>query len=75
MLPSPRHFEQAAELVTPEMTRESQVCGPDIDRHVEAMTEYVDAGYDEVYTSQIGAAGKDFFRWAADELLPRLREG
>lgn len=48
VLPSPRHFEQAAELVNPEMTREALVCGPDIDRHVAMMTEYVDAGYDEV---------------------------
>jgi hypothetical protein len=28
-----------------------------------------------VYASQIGTADRDFFRFAADELLPALREG
>ena len=30
VLPSPQHFEQASQLVTPEMTAESAPCGPDI---------------------------------------------
>lgn len=73
VLPSPRHFEQAAELVTPEMMRESLVCGPDIDRHVEMMTEYVDAGYDEVYVANMGPHWRDMIRAYGDEVLPRLR--
>ena len=35
VLPSPTHFEQASELVTEQMTRESTVCGSDVDTHVE----------------------------------------
>lgn len=73
VLPSPRHFEQAAELVTPEMMKESLVCGPDVDRHVEMMTGYVDAGYDEVYVANMGPHWRDMIRVYGDEVLPRLR--
>jgi hypothetical protein len=32
-----------------DMTRESSVCGRDVDRHVEAFSPYADAGFDDVY--------------------------
>ena len=73
VLPSPRHFEQAAELVTPKMTRESQVCGPDIERHVQALTEYVDAGYDEVYVANMGPHWREMITAYGEDVLPRLR--
>ena len=72
-LPMPAHFEQAGSLVTKEQVAEKYSCGPDPEVHAESFQSYVDAGYDEVYAAQIGGAGKDFFRFAADELLPRLR--
>ncbi len=74
-LPMPAHFEQAAELVTEDMTAEKLSCGPDVEAHVQSLAEYRDAGYEEVYVAQIGGAGKDFFRFAEEELLPALREG
>ena len=73
VLPSPKHFEQASELVTEEMTRESTVCGRDVDRHVEAFGPYADAGFDEVYVANMGPNYRDFFSLYADEVLPRLR--
>ncbi|MDX6275617.1 MAG: hypothetical protein QOJ92_2827 [Frankiales bacterium] len=73
VLPSPKHFEQVSELVTPDMTRESTVCGPDVDRHVGALREYVDAGFDEVYVGQIGGELEGFFGCYRDEVLPTLR--
>ena len=73
MLPSPKHFEQASELVTEDMTRESSVCGRDVDRHVEAFEPYADAGFDEVYIANMGPHYRDFFTLYADEVLPRLR--
>src|SRR3712207_5499320 len=54
VLPSPKHFEQASELVTRESTAESIVAGPDIDSHIEALKSYVDAGLDEVYVANMG---------------------
>lgn len=79
VLPSPRHFEQASSLVTEPMTRANFALGPDVDAHVEAFRPYVEAGYDEVYISQIGAARKGteatgFFDFYRDEVLPRLRD-
>ncbi|RZU54040.1 G6PDH family F420-dependent oxidoreductase [Krasilnikovia cinnamomea] len=54
VLPSPRHFEQAATLVTPEMTRSALPCGPDPAKHAEQLKTYADAGFDEVYVASIG---------------------
>ncbi len=73
VLPTPRHFEQAASLVTEEMIGQSIVCGPDVDRHVAAVQEYVAAGYDEVYVGQIGPEQDGFFGFYQREVLPRLR--
>jgi G6PDH family F420-dependent oxidoreductase len=68
----PKHFEQVAALVTEEMTAESVACGPDLERHVDAITPYLEAGYDEVYVSQMGADQEGFFRFWENELQPRL---
>ena len=54
VLPSPQHFEQASELVTRESTAESIVAGNDVERHVQQLRDYVDAGYDEVYVANMG---------------------
>jgi G6PDH family F420-dependent oxidoreductase len=54
VLPSPKHFEQASQLVTPEMTRKSAPCGPDPAGHAEQLKKYEDAGFDEVYVSNMG---------------------
>jgi G6PDH family F420-dependent oxidoreductase len=72
VLPSPRHFEQAAELVTEEMVAEAVPCGPDPERHAAAIREFVDAGYDEVYVQQIGPDQAGFLRFFEEELRPRL---
>jgi hypothetical protein len=73
-LPMPAHFEQAGQLVTEEVVAEKFSCGPDLDEHLSSIRAYVDAGYDEVYVSQIGeGTGEEFFTWAGKELLPALR--
>jgi hypothetical protein len=58
-LPTPAHYEQAASLVTEEMVGEAFPCRPDPERHLEAIRDYIDAGYDEVYVLQIGARAGD----------------
>ena len=72
ILPTPRHFEQATELVTEEMIGESVPCGPDLDRHVAALEEYADAGFDELYVQQVGTHHEEFFDVFAREVLPRF---
>jgi G6PDH family F420-dependent oxidoreductase len=63
VLPTPAHFEQASELVTPDMI--AAPVGPDIDEHVAALQAFADAGVDELHVSQIGPEQDAFFeRWA-----------
>jgi G6PDH family F420-dependent oxidoreductase len=74
VLPTPAHFEQATQLVTPEVIADSPTpTGPDLDEHREMIQGYADAGVDELYIQQIGSEHDDFFRVYADEVLPRWR--
>ena len=73
VLPTPEHFEQASELVTEEMLAESVPCGPDIDRHVEAIRAYAEADFDELYVNQIGPDQDAFFAAYREHVLPRVR--
>jgi alkanesulfonate monooxygenase SsuD/methylene tetrahydromethanopterin reductase-like flavin-dependent oxidoreductase (luciferase family) len=72
VLPTPSHFEQACELVTPEMI--ASPVGPDLDKHVESLQAYADAGVDELFVQQIGSEHDAFFGEWAREVLPRLAQ-
>ncbi len=72
ILPTPQHFEQASQLVTEEMIAEQTPCGPDIDRHVQILTQYAEAGFDEVYVQQIGPEQDAFFEAYREHVLPRF---
>jgi coenzyme F420-dependent glucose-6-phosphate dehydrogenase len=71
-LPLPSHFEEATELVTEEAVAENIVCGPDPERHLAAIREYVDAGYDHVYVHQVGPDQSGFFDFYERAVLPQL---
>jgi coenzyme F420-dependent glucose-6-phosphate dehydrogenase len=71
-LPLPSNFEDASEWADGDAIAESVVCGPDPERHVEAIREFVDAGYDNVYFHQVGPDQEGFIDFAESELLPRL---
>jgi G6PDH family F420-dependent oxidoreductase len=71
-LPTPEHFQQAIENVTVDMVAESISCGPDPDVHEAAIREYLDAGFDEVYVSQVGPDQQGFIDFYRKELAPRL---
>ncbi|MFI7220142.1 TIGR03557 family F420-dependent LLM class oxidoreductase [Micromonospora maritima] len=73
VLPSPRHFEQAAQLVRPEQVREAFVCGRDADAHLEMIDRYAKAGYDEIYVANTGPHWPGLFDLYQREVLPRLR--
>jgi G6PDH family F420-dependent oxidoreductase len=72
VLPSPKHFEQAAQLVTREQTAESLTCGPNPEDHIEAFKPYADAGFDEVYVANIGPHYADMIAMYRKEVLPAL---
>jgi coenzyme F420-dependent glucose-6-phosphate dehydrogenase len=73
-LPLPSHFADASEWAEPDDVAESVVCGPDPERHVEGIREFLDAGYDHAYFHQVGPDQEGFLRFAERELLPRLEE-
>jgi G6PDH family F420-dependent oxidoreductase len=73
VLPTPEHFEQASELVTEDMLAEDTPCGPDVDKHVEAIKAYEEAGFDELYVNQIGPEQDAFFEAYREHVLPRVR--
>jgi G6PDH family F420-dependent oxidoreductase len=68
----PSHFEQASSLVAEDDLAEVIACGPDPERHLESIQKYLDAGFDEVYVSQIGKDQDGFFEFYRRELAPRL---
>jgi coenzyme F420-dependent glucose-6-phosphate dehydrogenase len=71
-LPLPRHFQQAAALVTPEDLAEKVPHGPDPEQYVEQVKAFVDAGFTHVYLHQIGPDQEGFFEFFRKELAPRL---
>ena len=73
LLPMPRHFEQLAGLVAEEHVARTVAYGPDPEAHAEMIRRYVDAGFDEVYVSQIGPRQEEFFACYRDQVLPRVR--
>jgi coenzyme F420-dependent glucose-6-phosphate dehydrogenase len=73
-LPLPQHFEQAAELVTEEQIGAAVTCGPDPEKHHEAIAKYVEAGYDHVYVHQIGPDQEGFFDFYGESVLPHVRD-
>ena len=70
----PAHFEQACELVTKDDIRESPIpLGPDVDKHVEGIRQFLDAGYTHVYVHQLGPDQDGFLSFYEREVLPKLR--
>ena len=67
----PRHFEDAAAMVSEDDVAEKVVCGPDPEKYFEQIEQYADAGFDHVYLHQVGPDQEGFFRFAKEELLPR----
>jgi len=72
VLPQPAHYEQAAATVREEDVAETVACGPDPERHLEMIRQFVDAGFDHVYVHQIGPDQEAFFRFYAEQIMPRL---
>jgi coenzyme F420-dependent glucose-6-phosphate dehydrogenase len=69
----PSHFEEAAQMVSPDDVAKDVVCGPDAQRHIEQIQAYVDAGYSHVYVHQVGPDQEGFFRFYQREVLPGFR--
>jgi len=73
-LPTTAGFSSASQFVTPGDVADSIPCGPDLDKIVEAVSEFWEAGFTDVAVVQVGDEGQDrFLEEAAEPLLERLR--
>jgi G6PDH family F420-dependent oxidoreductase len=72
-LPMPSHYEALAKLVTKENIQDRITCGPDPDRHIQAIQKYIDAGFDHVYVGQCGPDQEPFFRFYQEQVMPKLQ--
>jgi coenzyme F420-dependent glucose-6-phosphate dehydrogenase len=73
-LPLTEHFDEAAKMVREEDVAKHVVCGPDPERHLAKIREYVEAGLTHVYVHQIGPDQEGFFQFYEREIRPRLGE-
>ena len=71
-LPTPAHFQQAAQRVTEEDIAEAMPCGPDLDKHFEKLEEFQKVGIEQVYVHQISPDQGPFFEIYKKEVLPRF---
>ncbi len=69
-LPTPRHFEEASQMISEADIAEAYVCSSDPDDHIASIEEYIDAGYDHVYIHQIGPNQEKFIDVYEREILP-----
>jgi G6PDH family F420-dependent oxidoreductase len=73
-LPTPTSFEDALEHVHPEDVAKKISCGPDPDRHVQAIRKYAEAGFDHLVLVGIGPDQHGFLGFWKEELAPRLKK-
>lgn len=72
ILPTPQHFEQASQLVTPEMMAKEIVCGADVSAHLEQVRKFQEAGFDELYVAPVGPHFLELIDLYAKEVLPTV---
>jgi G6PDH family F420-dependent oxidoreductase len=72
-LPMWQGFEALGELTSPDDMKKMLPCGPDPERAAETIQEYVDAGFDEVYVSQMGPDQEGGIRFLQEQVLPLVK--
>jgi G6PDH family F420-dependent oxidoreductase len=73
-LPNTEAFAAATKYVRPDDVAQMVPCGPDLEQHVSAIRDYVDAGFTHVAVVQVGGENqREFLSWAERDLLPALR--
>jgi G6PDH family F420-dependent oxidoreductase len=68
----PAHFEQASKNIDRDRVAESVTCGPDPERHLDAIREFAESGFDHVCVHQIGPDQQGFIKFYEQEVLPKL---
>jgi G6PDH family F420-dependent oxidoreductase len=73
-LPTPASFEAAVAHVRAEDVAKQVACGPDPERHIQAIRKYAEAGFDHLVLLGVGPDQPGFHRFWKEELAPRLRK-
>jgi len=71
-LATPKHFDQATQLVEPDVLAEQVAIGPDPEPYVESVETYVEAGFDHVSIHQVNPDAEGFFELCEHEILPAV---
>ena len=71
-LPSPDHFEAAAEFVEPDDMRGPVRVSADLDRHTEWIQTHIDIGFDTIFLHNVGKNQRQFLSAFGEEVLPNL---
>ncbi len=71
-LPGTAAFAAASASVTEENVADQIPCGSDVDRYLEVIGKFADAGFSHLALVQVGGDQQSsFISWAAEELIPR----
>jgi G6PDH family F420-dependent oxidoreductase len=73
-LPNPVNFDAASATVRAEDVLGQFACGPDVERHVEVVRQFTDAGFDRIVLQNAGPDPDGFLDFFTGSLAPRLRE-
>jgi G6PDH family F420-dependent oxidoreductase len=74
-LPLLRHFQQATATLSREQVAAVIVCGPEPERHRDAIQEFAEAGFDRVWVHQVGPDQTGFLRFYEREILAHAAVG
>jgi coenzyme F420-dependent glucose-6-phosphate dehydrogenase len=72
VLPVPAHFEQATQVLKEEDIAKEIICGADVEKHLQKLNEYLEAGYTHVWIHQVGTDQEGFFQFYEQEVLPQF---
>ena len=71
-LPSPGHFEAAAQLVTPEQMQGPVRCSASLEQHLEWIGAYANLGFDAIFLHNVGRNQREFISTFGESVLPAL---
>ena len=72
-LPNPVNFDAASSTVTVDDIEQQFSCGPDVEKHVEHVQPFVDAGFDHIVLQNAGPDPDGFLEVCERELIDRVR--
>jgi coenzyme F420-dependent glucose-6-phosphate dehydrogenase len=73
-LPTPKHFEDAVELMGEPEIPEDSIMGPDPDVYLKAIQSLQANGYDHIYLHQVGPDQQGFLEFYKNSLAPLLEQ-